>query len=186
MKALKKGLLALLGVLLAGAFLFFVVFPLAAPYQYHNVRYKLSNLTMLRIPSLWSRSVDSSEGEVAQASADIAAWLATEGLDTSVDPNYPDVTMTALQGRWLWKNLGGDTEELYFDGNQCTVTISYLDMEEETYDCAIVNRSAAGLCPKLVIFEYPGETAGLTYYITEVSDDTFYCAAQEMLFYRVE
>ncbi|MCD8145981.1 MAG: hypothetical protein LUD84_01675 [Clostridiales bacterium] len=186
MKVLRKGLLALLGVILAGAFLFFVVFPLAAPYQYHNVCYKISNLTMLRLPSLWSRGGSSSGEEIPQASEDIAAWLASEGLDTSVDPDYPDVTMTALQGRWLWKNLGGDSEELYFDGNQCTVTISYLDMEEETYDCAILNRSAAGLCPKLVIFEYPGETAGLTYYITEVSDDTFYCAAQEMLFYRVE
>lgn len=184
MKLIQKLLVGLLTLMLLGAVAFFGVFRMVDPYAYHNVWYRISNITLYRLNPFRHHQAPSGE-EVPQASEEIAAWLAEEGIDTSVDPAYPDVTMTNLQGTWRWKNLGGFTEELTFSGNQCTVNIPELGMENETYDCAIMNRSAAGLCPKLVVFEYPGETAGLTYYISQVEDNTFTCDAQEMTFYRV-
>lgn len=184
MKLLQKILYALAALILVGCIAFFGVFRLADPYAYHNVTYRISNITLYRLNPFRHHQTSSWE-EVPQASAEIAAWLAEEEIDTSVDPDYPDVTMTNLQGTWQWKNLGGFAETLTFSGNECTVNIPELGIENETYDCAIMNRSAAGLCPKLVIFDHPGATAGLTYYISQVDDNTFTCDAQEMTFYRV-
>lgn len=171
------------------AALLFGYLRLAHPDQYRYICYKISNVSLYRFPRFWTFSQQSdsiSVEEVPQASEEISTWLAEEGIDTSIDPSYPDVTMTNLQGRWLFKNLSGETEELYFNGTQCTVTIPFLNMDGETYDCAIVNRSSEHLCPKLVIFKYPGETAGMAYYISEVNENSFYCAAQKQIFYRVE
>ena len=111
--------------------------------------------------------------------------LGTETTLWQEEPSAWPADLAAFDGIWCDSTL---QELLIFQSGTCRVVIPYLDYYGETaFSARLRDRGGMGWCPSLEIdIHESGDFSGpLTYYVSGLAEDHFWCNTQGQRFDRL-